>query len=197
MQQVKIDLSDITEDEGSDQDDAIHLVTRPTGKQVRRHLEDRLEEAQEPTAFVLSFENVGIIDYSCADEILAKLTGRMKQGEYEDTFLLLDELDESNEENIDVALEKQDLCLLGRKTGHKNWEVVGKLDPYLDDVLDIIKDKTELTAKELAEELDLEHNTASTRLGNLHNIRLVVRQHGPIEEGGRQFVYQTLSDAVS
>lgn len=196
MQQVDIDLSDIIEGNGSD-NDAIHLVTRPTGKQVRRHLEDQLEEAEEPTAFVLSFGNVGIIDYSCADEILAKLTGRMKQGEYEDTFLLLDELDESNIENIEVALERKDLCLLGRKNGHQNWEEIGKLDPYLANVLDIIKNETELTAKELADELDLEHNTASTRLGNLHNIRLVVRQHGPIEEGGRQFVYQTLSDAVT
>ncbi len=196
MQQVQIDLSSITEEKRSDQD-SIHLVTRPTGKQVRRQLEDRLEEAKEPTAFVLSFKNVGIIDYSCADEILAKLTGRMKQGEYEDTFLLLDDLDESNIENIEVALERQDLCLLGRKNGSPDWQEVGKLDPYLANVLDIIKDKTELTAKELAKELDLEHNTASTRLGNLHNIRLVVRQQGPIEEGGRQFVYQTLSDAVS
>lgn len=196
MKTVRIDLSNIARDIDGGESGA-HLVTRPTGKDVRRHLEDEIEGVEEPTAFVLSFRDVGIIDYSCADEILAKITGRMKQGEYEEAYLLLDELDDSAVENIEVALEKKDLCLLGRKIDQEEWDEIGKLDPYLEDVIDIIKERGELTAKELAEELNLEHNTASTRLGNLHNIRLVVRHHGPIEEGGRQYVYQTLSGAVS
>ncbi len=195
MKRNEIDLSKVPRDVDDDGED-VHLVTRPTGKEVRRHLEDQMENLDEKTAFVLSFTNIGIIDYSCADEILAKLSGRMKQGEYPESFLLLDGLDESNIENIEVALKQKDLCLLGRREGKDRWEEIGKLDQYLADVLELIKEREQLTAKELADELTLEHNTASTRLGNLHNIRLVVRKQGPIEEGGRQYVYRALSDSV-
>ncbi len=195
MKTEEIDLSELAR-EAVDADRGINLVTRPTGKQVRRRLEDRLEPVRDPTTFVLSFEHVDIIDYSCADEVFAKVTGRMKQGEYEDAFLLLDQMQESHIENVDIALEKKKLCLLGRANDQNGWTEIGKLDRYLKDVLDLIGKRRELTAKELAGELGLEHNTASTRLGNLHKARLVVRHHGPIEEGGRLYRYRTLPDAA-
>jgi len=173
-----------------------NLVTRPTGKQVRRYLEDELETIEEPTTFVLSFRDVDIIDYSCADEIFARVAGRLEQGEYEDAFLLLEDLQESHRENVNIALKQKGLCLLGRENDGTEWSDVGKLDQYLKDVLALIGERGELTAKELAEELKLEHNTASTRLGNLHKKRLVVRHQGQIEEGGRMYRYRTLPDVA-
>ena len=46
------------------------LVTRPTGRAVREHIERGLAVG---TIAVMDFTGVGCLDYSCADEIVAKL----------------------------------------------------------------------------------------------------------------------------
>ena len=50
------------------------LVTRPTGRVVRERIERAMATAQDPvTVARIDFTGVGCIDYSCADEIVAKL----------------------------------------------------------------------------------------------------------------------------
>lgn len=46
------------------------LVTRPTGRAVRENIERHLAPG---TIAVMDFTGVGCLDYSCADEIVAKL----------------------------------------------------------------------------------------------------------------------------
>lgn len=46
------------------------LVTRPTGRAVRENIERDLPPG---TVAVMDFTGVGCLDYSCADEIVAKL----------------------------------------------------------------------------------------------------------------------------
>lgn len=191
-----IQLGSILE-EGGDKES--HLVTRPTGKSLRRKLEDLFSEhsdASEFRIFRLSFEEVGIVDFSCADEVFAKLCGRMKQGEHQGTYILLDNLRSSHYENISVALQKKQLGLYGRSQDRDQWEEIGKVDQYLQEVLDLLKTKGKLTARMLADKLNLEHNTASTRLGNLHKIRLVARRRESVSKGGRKYVYRRVPDLL-
>src|SRR5881296_159026 len=52
------------------------LVTRPTGRVVRERIEQASagrEQTDEVTVARMDFTGVGCIDYSCADEIVAKL----------------------------------------------------------------------------------------------------------------------------
>ena len=50
------------------------LVTRPTGRVVRECIERAMATATETVAVArIDFTRVGCIDYSCADEIVAKL----------------------------------------------------------------------------------------------------------------------------
>src|SRR5436309_13532095 len=52
------------------------LVTRPTGRVVRERIEQAIagrEQTDEVTVTRIDFTGVGCIDYSCADEIVAKL----------------------------------------------------------------------------------------------------------------------------
>jgi hypothetical protein len=49
------------------------LVTRPTGRAVRERIERVLPEPQPAPIAVIDFTGVGCLDYSCADEIVAKL----------------------------------------------------------------------------------------------------------------------------
>ena len=72
---TRYDLKSILNEEiGSNAKD---LVTRPTGQAVRERIERDLEATPEGLVIGLDFSRVGVIDYSCADEIAAKLVSRL------------------------------------------------------------------------------------------------------------------------
>lgn len=50
-----------------------NLVTRSTGAAVRRCIELELEALPEDEVATLDFSQIGVMDFSCADEIVAKL----------------------------------------------------------------------------------------------------------------------------
>jgi hypothetical protein len=77
------------------------LVTRPTGAAVRGRVEDAMAEAHCLTA-LLDFSAVGLLDFSCADEIVAKLLQRSQSAG--DRYVLLVGLSEDQSEAIDHVL---------------------------------------------------------------------------------------------
>ena len=52
------------------------LVTRPTGAAVRDGIEKQLAELGDRSLTVIDFSHVRLLDYSCADEIVAQLLMR-------------------------------------------------------------------------------------------------------------------------
>jgi len=98
------------------------LVTRPTGAAVRSRIQLAIAAAAAPTTR-LDFGEVGLIDFSCADEVVAKLLLDIAG----DQYVVLSNLDESQAEAIEYVLDRQDLtvaaiprngapCVLGRTT---------------------------------------------------------------------------------
>lgn len=53
-----------------------HLVTRPTGRALRLGIESQIEELGSLCLSILDFRQVVVLDYSCADETVAKLLQR-------------------------------------------------------------------------------------------------------------------------
>ncbi len=80
------------------------LVTRPTGAAVRGRVEDAMAEARCLTA-LLDFSAVRLLDFSCADEIVAKLLQRSRTSG--DRYVLLIGLSEDQSEAIDHVLNHQ------------------------------------------------------------------------------------------
>jgi len=58
------------------------LVTRQSGQLIRERVERDLLDEREGVVISLDFSKIGVIDYSCADEIVAKLISRLLSGEY-------------------------------------------------------------------------------------------------------------------
>lgn len=166
------------------------LVTRATGEQLRRALEPEVETGA--SLVVVDFSKVGVVDYSCADEVVAKMYVRLLAGEYGERFLLLDGLSEGQRENVEVALERKALAALGRLAGETEFRLLGTLNPYLRETLEMVRERGRLTARELSEARRLAMNTASTRLINLHDARLVTREAEPGTASRRQFAYRWL-----
>jgi hypothetical protein len=168
-----------------------HLVTRETGRDIRESIETRLEREPEGTVVALDFSHVGIIDFSCADEIISKLVARLQGLEYGDKYVILHGLTPTHEENIAVALERKKLAVLvSRADG--SWRLLGSLNPYLHEALQFVMNQKEITARDLADETQVEISLASTKLLNLFKARLVQRSSERLPDGGRQFIYRSL-----
>ncbi len=166
------------------------LVTRPSGQAVRERIERDMEKEPEGAVISLDFSKIGVIDYSCADEIVAKLVSRLLSGEYGDKYLLLAGLNENQKENVEVALERKDLAVMAEMKDGKRV-VLGELHNYLRDTLDFIVKKKRATSKDLSDARKLEANTSGTRLLNLHKKRLVKRME-EMRADGKIWVYEML-----
>jgi anti-anti-sigma regulatory factor len=86
-----------------------NLVTRPTGVAVRACIEAQIQQASDCAVTVIDFSRVGMMDFSCADEIVAKLVMQHERGT--PTFVFSG-LSESHIEAIDVVLERHGMSLV-------------------------------------------------------------------------------------
>lgn len=92
-----------------------HLVTRPTGRAVRLAIESRLAEAGEPSLSLVDFSQVTILDFSCADEVVARLLRRYGADDRpRDAFFLFRGVQEWHEEPIQAVLERQGLAAVAQ-----------------------------------------------------------------------------------
>lgn len=171
------------------------MIGRSRGIRIRETIEKILREGNEPCV-VLDFSGMGSIDFSWADEVVAKLVSRLWSDEYGEKFLVLKGLNPSQAENISVALERKKLSVL--TTGSGGWRIVGSLNNYLIHTLNQVMKKRRLTLRELSDEEGIGMNTSGTRLLNLYKKRLVVRMEGfsgggkEVSHRGRQYIYQSL-----
>jgi hypothetical protein len=171
---------------------SINLVTRETGVVIRERLERELTGTSDPTVAFLDFSGVGVIDFSCADEVIAKLISRLLSGEYGEKFVVLQGLSPNQMENIEVALERKKLAVLYLREGG-GWQVIGFLNNYLRKTLVSVMERRSMTLRELAQQGGIGLNTGGTRLLNLYKKRLIWRSEEVSREGGRQFAYKSLT----
>ena len=122
-----------------------HLVTRPTGRAVRIAIEAQLSEMSGTSLSIIDFSQVTIIDFSCADEVVAKLLMRFLQEDRPgDVLFVFRGLDTRHHEPIREVLKRQTLLavtegsdgrfeLLGNRTDEEQhaWSVLesrGRID---------------------------------------------------------------------
>jgi STAS-like domain of unknown function (DUF4325) len=173
------------------QNGSADIVTRQSGQVIRARIERDIGNEKDGEVIALDFSKIGTIDYSCADEIIAKLISRLLSGEYRDKYIILTGLNENQKENIEVALERKELAVLAQMRDGTRV-LLGSLNNYLNETLNLIFKKGTITAKELSEAMNLEANTSGTRLLNLHKKRLVKRID-EIRNGGRVWIYEYIS----
>ena len=159
--------------EGLLRNGAKEMTGRSRGIKVRGSIERTLKAEERALLVFLDFSGVGPIDFSWADEVVAKMISRLWSGEYGEKFMVLKGLSASQAENISVALERKRLAAL--VTGSEGWKVIGSLNNYLAQTLNTIMGKRHLTLRQLSEEEGIGMNTSGTRLLNLYKKRLVVR----------------------
>jgi len=171
------------------------MAGRSRGARIRETIEKILREDDAP-CLVIDFSGTGSIDFSWADEVIAKMVSRLWSNEYGEKFLVLKGLNSSQRENIGVALERKRLAVL--TTGPEGWRIIGSLNNYLSQTLKEVMKQRRMTLRELSDKAKIRMNTSGTRLLNLYKKRLVVRvgggndSKGETSHRGRQYVYQSL-----
>lgn len=86
------------------------LVTRPTGRAVRMAIETQLQGAGSLSISLIDFSEVVIIDFSCADEVVAKLIQEHLHDEVRDAYFVFRGVHDPHRDQIEVVLERQGLA---------------------------------------------------------------------------------------
>lgn len=101
-----------------------HLITRPTGRAVRMAIETQLQGAGAPSLSLIDFSEVVIIDFSCADEVVAKLLLKYLHDEVHDAFFVFRGVHEPHRDQIEVVLERHGLAAVA-ETHPGTFELLG------------------------------------------------------------------------
>ena len=86
------------------------LITRPTGRAVRMAIETQLRGAGTLSISLIDFSEVGIIDYSCADEVVAKLLKQYLADERRDALFVFRGVREPHRLQVEGVLQRQNLA---------------------------------------------------------------------------------------
>lgn len=106
------------------------LVTRPTGQAVRLAIENVVAEEVGPVSLsIIDLSEVSIIDFSCADEVVAKLLLRYLGKERpKDAFFLFRGIKELHRGPIEVVLERQALVIVA-EVESGSFDLMGAVGP--------------------------------------------------------------------
>ncbi len=87
-----------------------HLITRPTGRAVRLAIESQLDELERPALSLVDFSSVAILDYSCADEVVAKLLLALRDGgDAARAWVIFRGIGEGHRDPVEAVLERHGL----------------------------------------------------------------------------------------
>jgi hypothetical protein len=105
-----------------------HLVTRPTGRAVRLAIESHLAEVGDRSLSLIDLSEVTILDFSCADEVVAKLLQHYTGEDRAEAFFVFRGVHEPHRDQIEVVLRRQGLATVA-ETGDGRFELLGDRTP--------------------------------------------------------------------
>ena len=152
-----------------------NLVTRPTGRVVRTQIEKLLEStrATERALAVIDFTHVAMIDFSCADEVIAKLM--LAQQSERELYFVFRGVTDDHWDAIESVVERHGLALVIEREG--DVELVGVLTDSERRAFQAIKRRGRAEPWELAAELGAQESDVNAALDAMWRRRLLMR-HG-------------------
>lgn len=152
-----------------------YLVTRHTGRAVRLSIESQIAECEGQVVAVLDFQNVVVIDFSCADEVVAKLVHLALVGERAaELFVLFRGVDEHHLDPIESALGRRSVAVSAERSSGEPF-LLGATDGDVERAWVATCALGRATTGGVAERLGLSESETGVLLEDLHARRLVVR----------------------
>ncbi|HEX8395414.1 MAG TPA: hypothetical protein VF665_23895 [Longimicrobium sp.] len=149
-----------------------NLVTRPTGRAIRTGVESQIAEMEDAerqvTMSILDFSQVRVLDYSCADEIVAKLLLRyLGEERPAEAFFVVRNLQEHHVEAIEAVLERHGLLLVA-VDDEGPVLLLGETDAVQRTVWDALVRRGRASRAELADETGLAREAVTATLTHFY-----------------------------
>lgn len=104
------------------------LVTRPTGRAVRAAIEERLADTHAALVSLLDLRGVRILDFSCADEVVAKLVLRyLGPDRPGNVFFLFRAVENLHRHAVEEVLRRHRLAA-ACDVGDRRFELLGDVE---------------------------------------------------------------------
>jgi hypothetical protein len=156
-----------------------HLVTRPTGQALRLGIEAQISELGAVCLTVLDFTEVVVLDYSCADETLAKLIKRFQRDDRPaEAYFLARGIDDRHRETIEAVLGRQRLAVAAELADGERT-VLGELSHTEREVWRALDRLARGAAADIARDARTAETDALEALESLARHRVVVRAASP------------------
>jgi hypothetical protein len=157
-----------------------NLVTRTTGAAVRSEIERVITDTAGRTVTVIDFSQVMLLDYSCADEIVAKLMLRYAAEPHEradaEGYFVFRGLGEHHLDAVEAVLERRGLAIVALFGDEP--ALVGEVTPEERHAWELLRAMGLGDARDLGEATGLDAERAQGVLDALAARRLVVRVDG-------------------
>lgn len=154
-----------------------HLVTRPTGAAVRSMIERELDRAApfNGAVTVIDFSHVGMMDYSCADEVVAKLLlpYMSSEGAPVERYFIFRGMSDSHLDAIETVLERHQLALVSQAESG-TASVVGRLGSTEQRAWETVRVLGRAGVADVARATGLDDSAAHCALEALSRLRLVI-----------------------
>lgn len=146
------------------------MVTRSTGAALRTRIEQAIAGASHRTT-QLDFTAVGLLDFSCADEVVAKLLIRV--ADEDEHYVVLSGVTDSHLDAIDHVLERHGLSVAALTEGEAAPRVLGVTTPDVVTAFQTVQRLGAGDARRLAEALAWTVERAADALQSLALRRLI------------------------
>jgi hypothetical protein len=158
-----------------------NLVTRPTGLAVRTQIERLLRDARsDERAFaVIDFSHVSMIDFSCADEVIAKLLMNFegaeggRGGQEREAYFVFRGMTDDHWDAVEAVLERHGLALLVER--ESGIELMGVLEDRERRAFQAVKRRGRAESWELAGDLGEPEPAVRHALDRMWHRRLIMR----------------------
>ncbi len=157
-----------------------NLVTRPTGAAVRTQIEALLADTRERSLTVIDFSHVGMIDYSCADEVVAKLLLRYASEDRDDreAYFLFRGVTEDHWDAIEAVLERHALALVLESADGASAHIGGIVNDREREAWNKVYEMGRTAPADLASAIGSPTADCARTLATLHRRRLLMRLDG-------------------
>jgi hypothetical protein len=156
-----------------------HLVTRPTGRALRLGIESQIGEIGSVCLSVLDFTQVVVLDYSCADEAVAKLIQRyQREDRPADAYFVARGLADQHREPIEEVLMRHGLALVAEV--EQEFVLLGRATDLEQDAWHILQQRRMGSMHELAALIGAPPAAAAAALETLAAHRVLLRAGAPL-----------------
>lgn len=156
-----------------------NLVTRPTGAAVRAQIQAILCEVPRRSLAVIDFTHVRMIDYSCADEVVAKLLLPYVDGATaDDSYFIFRGVSEDHWDAIEAVLERHGIAMLVEEPTDGAVVPRGALTADERAAWEAVRQLGSATVADVAGRLELTPDRVGPMLEGMHRQRLLMRADG-------------------